>query len=178
MAVSLGRLFTIIPPTLATGRSPAITTMSNSSTRKRNLSSAYPGAHQSAKRVQIATATARDGSNPVASTSNGKRSGRSSGNPTLNPASFPSAHIVMPRCLLSTQCASRIFADGDARIKAIRTTTSARVLKSPYIDGDPKRLVTVSGPLDSVAVVCSVHIGTVQWPLIFAWYRRSQCSRG
>ena len=64
----------------------------------------------------------------------------------------PSAHIHM-RCLIVTQDASIIIGRNGTHVNEIRDKSSARVMVSESIPGNPERILNVSGPLDAVSKV-------------------------
>jgi heterogeneous nuclear rnp K-like protein 2 len=64
----------------------------------------------------------------------------------------PSAHIHM-RCLIVTQDASIIIGRNGSHVNEIRDKSSARVMVSESIPGNPERILNVSGPLDAVSKV-------------------------
>ena len=66
----------------------------------------------------------------------------------------PSAHIHM-RCLIVTQDASIIIGRNGSHVNEIRDKSSARVMVSESIPGNPERILNVSGPLDAVSKVVS-----------------------
>ena len=66
----------------------------------------------------------------------------------------PSAHIHM-RCLIVTQDASIIIGRNGSHVNEIRDKSSARVMVSESIPGNPERILNVSGPLDAVSKVGS-----------------------
>jgi poly(rC)-binding protein 2/3/4 len=68
-------------------------------------------------------------------------------------SSPPTAHIHM-RCLIVTQDASIIIGRNGAHVNEIRDKSSARVMVSESIPGNPERILNVSGPLDAVSKVC------------------------
>jgi len=65
-------------------------------------------------------------------------------------SSPPTAHIHM-RCLIVTQDASIIIGRNGAHVNEIRDKSSARVMVSESIPGNPERILNVSGPLDAVS---------------------------
>lgn len=65
-------------------------------------------------------------------------------------SSPPSAHIHM-RCLIVTQDASIIIGRNGSHVNEIRDKSSARVMVSESIPGNPERILNVSGPLDAVS---------------------------
>jgi heterogeneous nuclear rnp K-like protein 2 len=72
-------------------------------------------------------------------------------------ASPPSAHIHM-RCLIVTQDASIIIGRNGTHVNEIRDKSSARVMVSESIPGNPERILNVSGPLDAVSKVGSCSL--------------------
>ncbi|CCM04414.1 uncharacterized protein FIBRA_06591 [Fibroporia radiculosa] len=62
----------------------------------------------------------------------------------------PAANIHM-RCLIVTQDASIIIGKGGSHVNEIREKSSARVMVSESIPGNPERILNVSGPLDAVS---------------------------
>ena len=75
-------------------------------------------------------------------------------------SSPPSAHIHM-RCLIVTQDASIIIGRNGAHVNEIRDKSSARVMVSESIPGNPERILNVSGPLDAVSKVCPLKMYTL-----------------
>ena len=99
---------------------------------------------------------------------------------TASTTSPPSAHIHM-RCLIVTQDASIIIGRNGSHVNEIRDKSSARVMVSESIPGNPERILNVSGPLDAVSKVWFLFLTTnevhlIQLPL-GVWSHRSTNQR-
>ena len=135
------------------------------STRRSNGRSGSAGmaaasADDSQSHLDAAVKEERDDGSPVASTSAGAAlpAAPAQSSASTDPSVDKPAPTLSMRSLIVTQDASIIIGKGGQNIAQIRERSGAKVNVSENVAGNPERVLTVSGALDTVARVRATNL--------------------